>query len=96
MKKNNIRIELNKVIYSDNGINFLTAHGSKGLEYEHVFFIGCDKRTWDGKGRNSGFAYPDTLTGPLGDDIAQKEEARRLFYVAITRAKQCLNISYAC
>ena len=95
MKKNNIRIELNKVIYSDNGINFLTAHGSKGLEYEHVFFIGCDKRTWDSKGRNSGFAYPDTLTGSLGDDIAQKEEARRLFYVAITRAKQCLNISYA-
>ncbi|MBK0379586.1 ATP-dependent DNA helicase [Mucilaginibacter segetis] len=95
MKKNNIRIELNKVIFSDNGVNFLTAHGSKGLEFEHVFFIGCDKRTWDGKGRNYGFSYPDTLTGAMSDDIAQKEEARRLFYVAITRAKQCLHVSYA-
>jgi DNA helicase-2/ATP-dependent DNA helicase PcrA len=95
MKKNNIRLELNQVIFSDNGINFLTAHGSKGLEYEHVFFIGCDKRTWDGKGRNYGFSYPDTLTGSPDDDIAQREESRRLFYVAITRAKQCLNISYA-
>lgn len=95
MKKNGIRLDLNKVIFSDNGVNFLTAHGSKGLEFEHVFFIGCDKRTWDSKGRNSGFSLPDTLTRAAADDIAQKEEARRLFYVAVTRAKQCLMISYA-
>lgn len=95
MKKNGIRLDLNKVIFSDNGVNFLTAHGSKGLEFEHVFFIGCDKRTWDSKGRNSGFSLPDTLTRSAADDIAQKEEARRLFYVAITRAKQSLMISYA-
>jgi DNA helicase-2/ATP-dependent DNA helicase PcrA len=95
MKKNGIRLDLNKVIFSDNGVNFLTAHGSKGLEFEHVFFIGCDKRTWDSKGRNSGFSLPDTLTRAVSDDIAQKEEARRLFYVAVTRAKQCLMISYA-
>ncbi|MFI5158788.1 MAG: ATP-dependent helicase [Sphingobacteriales bacterium] len=95
MKKNNIRLSLNQMIFSEKGINFLTAHGSKGLEYEHVFFIGCDKKTWDAKGRNTGFSYPDTLTQTKGDDIAQKEESRRLFYVALTRAKQCLIISYA-
>jgi DNA helicase-2/ATP-dependent DNA helicase PcrA len=96
MKKNNIRLSLNQMIFSEKGINFLTAHGSKGLEYEHVFFIGCDKKTWDAKGRNNGFSYPDTLTQAKGDDIAQKEESRRLFYVALTRAKQCLMISYSC
>ncbi|MDB5111974.1 MAG: ATP-dependent helicase, partial [Mucilaginibacter sp.] len=95
MKKNNIRLDLNQVIFSDNGVNFFTAHGSKGQEFEHVFFIGCDKRTWDSKGRNNGFNYPDTLTQSSADDIAHKEEARRLFYVALTRAKQCLMISYA-
>ncbi|GAA3964205.1 ATP-dependent helicase [Mucilaginibacter dorajii] len=95
MKKNGIRLDLNKIIYSDNGVNFLTAHGSKGLEFEHVFFIGCDKRTWDSKGRNNGFSLPDTLTQAGSNDIAQKEEARRLFYVAVTRAKQNLMISYA-
>ncbi|MHB8206572.1 ATP-dependent helicase [Mucilaginibacter sp.] len=95
MKKNNIRLSLNQMIFSEKGINFLTAHGSKGLEYEHVFFIGCDKKTWDAKGRNTGFSYPDTLTQTKGDDIAQKEESRRLFYVALTRAKQCLMISYS-
>lgn len=95
MKKNNIRLDLNQVIYSENGVNFFTAHGSKGQEFEHVFFIGCDKKTWDSKGRNNGFSYPDTLTQASNDEIAQKEESRRLFYVALTRAKQCLMISYA-
>lgn len=95
MKKNSIRLPLTQVIYSENGINFLTAHGSKGLEFEHVFLIGCDKKTWDSKGRNHGFSFPDTLTQGGDDDIAQKEESRRLFYVALTRAKQHLVISYA-
>ncbi|MDB5018488.1 MAG: helicase UvrD [Mucilaginibacter sp.] len=95
MKENKIRLSLNQIIFSENGINFLTAHGSKGLEFEHVFVIGCTKKIWDGKGRNYGFSYPDTLTQATDDDIAQKEESRRLFYVAITRAKQCLSISFA-
>jgi DNA helicase-2/ATP-dependent DNA helicase PcrA len=95
MKENSIRLPLTQVIYSENGVNFLTAHGSKGLEFEHVFLIGCDKKTWDSKGRNTGFSFPDTLTQGSDDDIAQKEEARRLFYVALTRAKQYLVISYA-
>jgi DNA helicase-2/ATP-dependent DNA helicase PcrA len=95
MKKNNIRLALNQVIFSDNGVNFLTAHGSKGLEFEYVFLIGCDKKTWDSKGRNHGFSYPDTLTQASADDMAQMEESRRLFYVALTRAKQCLTISYS-
>jgi DNA helicase-2/ATP-dependent DNA helicase PcrA len=95
MKKNDIRLDLNQVIYSENGVNFLTAHGSKGLEFEHVFLIGCDKRTWDSKGRNYGFSFPDTLTQGSKDDGSQTEESRRLFYVALTRAKQCLMISYS-
>jgi len=95
MQEHGIRLELNQVIFSENGINFLTAHGSKGLEFEHVFVIGCTKKIWDSKGRNYGFSYPDTLTQASDDEIAQKEESRRLFYVALTRAKQFLHISYA-
>jgi DNA helicase-2/ATP-dependent DNA helicase PcrA len=95
MKEHRIRLDLNQVIFSENGVNFFTAHGSKGQEFEYVFFIGCDKKTWDSKGRNSGFSYPDTLTQAANDEDAQKEESRRLFYVALTRAKQYLMVSYA-
>ncbi|GAB3938360.1 ATP-dependent helicase [Mucilaginibacter myungsuensis] len=94
MKKNNIRMSLHQTIYTDNGVNFLTAHGSKGLEYEHVFMIGCNKKIWDSKGPNRDFAFPDTLMQAPSSETAEKEESRRLFYVALTRAKQCLNISY--
>ncbi|WP_295654814.1 ATP-dependent DNA helicase [uncultured Mucilaginibacter sp.] len=94
MKRNNIALELNQVIFAENGVNFMTAHGSKGLEFEYVFLIGCTKKIWDSKGRNTGFSYPDTLTQASADDLAQKEESRRLFYVALTRAKQSLFISY--
>jgi DNA helicase-2/ATP-dependent DNA helicase PcrA len=95
MKRHNISLELNKVILAEKGVNFITAHGSKGLEFEHVFLLGCTKKIWDSKGRNNGFSFPDTLTQSTADEFAQKEEARRLFYVALTRAKQCLMISYA-
>ncbi|QJD95857.1 ATP-dependent helicase [Mucilaginibacter robiniae] len=95
MQKNNIRLELTKMIGAENGINFITAHGSKGLEYEHVFLLGCTKKIWDAKGRNTGFSFPDTLMQSAGDETGQQEESRRLFYVALTRAKQCLVISYA-
>ena len=94
MKRNNIALELNQVIFAENGVNFMTAHGSKGLEFEYVFLIGCTKKIWDSKGRDRGFSYPDTLTQASTDDLAQKEESRRLFYVALTRAKQSLFISY--
>ncbi|PTQ99276.1 DNA helicase-2/ATP-dependent DNA helicase PcrA [Mucilaginibacter yixingensis] len=94
MKENNIRLELHRTIFADNGVNFLTAHGSKGLEFEHVFLIGCTKKIWDSKGRNSGFSLPDTLMQTKTDDSVQIEESRRLFYVALTRAKQCLMVSY--
>ncbi|WP_345948778.1 ATP-dependent DNA helicase [Mucilaginibacter sp. PAMB04274] len=94
MKRNNIRLELHQVIHAENGVNFVTAHGSKGLEYEYVFLVGCTKRIWDSKGRNMGFSFPDTLMQASGDENAQQEESRRLFYVALTRAKQCLHISY--
>ena len=94
MKENQIRLPLNQVIFSENGVNFLTAHGSKGLEFEYVFLIGCSKKIWDGKGRNYGFSLPDTLTQAADDEVSRQEESRRLFYVALTRAKQYLSVSY--
>jgi DNA helicase-2/ATP-dependent DNA helicase PcrA len=94
MKRNRIALALNQVMYTEDGVNFITAHGSKGLEFEHVFLIGCNKKIWDTKGRNTGFAFPDTLMQSSADDMAQQEEGRRLFYVSLTRAKQCLMISY--
>ncbi len=95
MKKENIRLTVKQVSGSDKGVNLMTAHGSKGLEFEHVFIAGCNSASWEKKRKpGGGYKLPDTMFGsqPAGSD---EEELRRLFYVALTRAEQHLYISYS-
>ena len=99
MKDNEIRLPLLQVTGSDKSVNLLTAHGSKGLEFEYVFFTGVNAATWEKKRKpGSGYKYPDTLfasrTGS-GTGSAEEEELRRLFYVALTRVEQHLFISWS-
>ena len=72
---NELSLESDQDKLSQQTINVMTIHASKGLEFEHLFVIGLEE----------GFF-------PLGD--ADIEEERRLAYVAITRAKRELVLSY--
>ena len=94
MDEHGISMPLSKMTYARKGVNFITAHSSKGHEFKYVFIIGCNAKAWDKiKGRRGQFSFPNTLTfSNTGDDT---EETRRLMYVALTRAKKHLNISYA-
>lgn len=96
MQKNKIAIPLYKVVATDDGVNLITAHAAKGSEFAHVFIIGCSNKIWDenNSGNNHTYKYPDNLLGNtnISGDL---EESRRLFYVAITRAKTNLQISYS-
>jgi DNA helicase II / ATP-dependent DNA helicase PcrA len=96
MEKEDLSLPLTEVCGNDKGINLLTAHGSKGLEFEHVFFAGCNAGFWEKKRKpGSGYSMPDTMfsSAPKQKD---DEELRRLFYVALTRAEQHLTLSYCC
>ncbi len=94
MKNNGITLNLDKVVHAEKGVNFVTAHSSKGLEFKHVYLIASASRYWEaGFSRSRTYKIPDTLSEAEGEDRA--EEERRLFYVAMTRAKQRLTISYA-
>jgi ATP-dependent DNA helicase UvrD/PcrA len=96
MQKNNISIELIQVTGSEKGVNLLTVHGAKGLEFEYVFMMGCNASLWEKKRKNFGeFSFPDTMFETQNLKDADREELRRLFYVAITRAKKYLCMSYA-
>ncbi|HUQ64607.1 MAG TPA: ATP-dependent DNA helicase [Flavitalea sp.] len=95
MRKNYVIIPLVQVSGSEKGVNLLTAHGSKGLEFEYVFLSGSNASLWEKKRKPySGFKIPDTIfsSKPVSSD---EEELRRLFYVAITRAQIKLFITYA-
>ncbi len=71
---------LRKSGFEEGGVNLLTVHGAKGLEFPVVFVIGLTEGTF-----------------PVGGALAGREdieEERRLFYVAITRAKEKLYLTY--
>jgi DNA helicase-2/ATP-dependent DNA helicase PcrA len=95
MDKEDIALPLIEVSGRADAVNLLTAHGSKGLEFEYVFIAGCNAHYWEKKKKPaSAFHYPDTLF--LSQEKEKdNEELRRLFYVALTRAKTHLFISYS-
>lgn len=91
MKIYSISLPLHKLQNEGKGVNFITAHSSKGLEFEYVFVKGVTKQAWDTK-RPDRYVPPAPLVPQnTGDHF---EEIRRLFFVACTRAKQFLEISY--
>ncbi|MBD3841026.1 MAG: ATP-dependent helicase [Campylobacterales bacterium] len=64
-----------------NGVNLLSVHASKGLEFKEVYVVDL----MDGR-------FPNRTLMSKGGSL---EEERRLFYVAVTRAKDILYLSYA-
>ncbi len=68
-----------------------TVHGSKGLEYPVVIVIGLSNTRFPPRKRSATFEFPPELYKdelPPGDHRIQEE--RRLFYVAMTRARESL------
>lgn len=64
-----------------NKVTLMTAHAAKGLEYDNVFIVGMEERL-----------FPSAM---CGDNPREIEEERRLFYVAMTRAKDNCFLSFA-
>ena len=62
-------------------VTLMTVHSAKGLEFNHVFVVGMEEDL-----------FP---SGMAKSEIRGLEEERRLFYVALTRAKKSCTISYA-
>jgi len=69
------------------GVQCMTAHGSKGLEFEHVYLLNTARSNWE---KSRGFS---SIALPLQRYAGEVDDERRLFYVAITRAKTHLTIS---
>ena len=67
--------------HQSESVALMTMHAAKGLEFPVVFITGCEK----------GLLPFQSLDG----DVCDTEEERRLFYVAMTRAKERLYITFA-
>ncbi|TAE10423.1 MAG: ATP-dependent helicase [Bacteroidetes bacterium] len=94
MQAEGISLPFVQIKGNEAGVNLLTAHGCKGLEFEHVFIVGCTKGLWEDKRKNSQGKFPLPNTVLATTESTDEEEIRRLFFVAITRAEQHLHLSY--
>ncbi|MDP2708992.1 MAG: UvrD-helicase domain-containing protein [bacterium] len=77
-------------------VKILTVHGAKGLEFKYVFIANLVDKRFPSIERTEPIELPEALVKeilPEGD--IHLEEERRLFYVAMTRAKQGLYFSWA-
>ncbi len=68
---------------TDDHVKLMSVHAAKGLEFRSVFVVGMEEKI-----------FPSFMALGTGDPAALDEE-RRLFYVAITRAKEFLTLSFA-
>lgn len=79
-----------RVFSDETRVKVMTVHGAKGREFRRVFIPKATESAWSTRSRAEHFHLPDILSGS-----AELEDERRLFYVAITRAKEEVTISYS-
>lgn len=86
---------LRHVGQDSSAVQLLSAHGSKGLEFNHVFILNATDTMWGEKARSraGSIVYPSHLR--LARSTGSYDERLRLFFVAMTRARHTLHISYA-
>ncbi|MGA1985389.1 MAG: ATP-dependent DNA helicase [Candidatus Sulfotelmatobacter sp.] len=82
---------------SENAVRLMTVHGAKGLEFPHVCILRANPPAFPSSYKETLVAFPRELRDPdsateADDKTLNKEEERRLFYVAMTRARDSLRI----
>ncbi len=94
--ESSIPILIDKEEYTQNAVQLLTMHSSKGREFDYVFIPNLTAKKWEGKRITRTMSLPivkDTDNKDL--DQAVKSEQLRLLFVGITRAKHYLSLSFS-
>lgn len=96
MIENNIEIPEEHLNFEENVVHLTTAHRSKGLEWDHVFIIHALDKKWGNQIVRELIHLPDEIIRHTNISEKEKnEDERRVFYVALTRARKSICISYA-
>jgi DNA helicase II / ATP-dependent DNA helicase PcrA len=82
---------------NENAVRLMTVHGAKGLEFPHVFILRANANSFPASYKETLVAFPKELRDEDSvteedDQALHKQEERRLFYVAMTRARDSLYI----
>ncbi len=95
MKEHKLKINAEDLNIKENAVRLSTVHKAKGQEWNHVFLLHCVDKKWSNKRRRVMIRLPEGILQQT--DVSHKErneDERRVFYVAMTRARQNLTITY--
>lgn len=95
MKENNIALETRNITSTGDRVTLQTAHKSKGSQYKNVFITKVVKDVWGDKIERDQLRLLTKEVDKVSNSIEALDEQRRLLYVAITRAKERLFITYS-
>lgn len=80
---------------SDTHVNVLSAHRAKGLEWDTVYIVDCTEGSFPLANRGGGLKVPPELQANPSQADEHLAEERRLMYVALTRARTGVVLSYS-
>lgn len=95
MKQNNLSLAERHMENIENGVKLMTAHKAKGLEFRVVFMFKLIDGLWGNKTVRDLIKLPQEILSIQRKESPEIEEERRLFYVAMTRAKERLYLTWA-
>lgn len=96
MRRHGIRLSESDLNTHSEAITLCTAHKAKGREWEHVFILHAHDQSWGNiVERNKLKPLPGTIPHAELDKKERNEDERRLFYVALTRAKKAINLCWS-
>lgn len=96
MEDNHLRLEESTYGVSRDAVTLTTAHKSKGLEWGHVYIYRAVDKVWGNVKPKNKLTLPENVLKNVKlSDKEKNEDERRLFYVAMTRAKTSLTICRA-
>jgi len=96
MEENHLRIDENSFGRSSDAVTLTTAHSAKGLEWDHVYLTRTVDRHWGNNRARELLRLPEgILVSTNLSEKEQNEDDRRLFYVALTRARLSCILTYS-
>lgn len=99
LEKHGVAVKEKSLAGQSDSVRLMTAHGSKGLEFDHVFIANLFNGHWGNRRIPQLIKLPPLihkkgLTFSV-DNFEKNDDERRLFYVAMTRARKMAYLSYA-
>jgi len=96
MTNYHLTIKAETIKLKDDAVHLSTVHKAKGQEWEHVFVVGLEDKKWGNRRKKSSIDLPEGVVKNISLEKKDRDEDdRRLFYVALTRARNCLYLSLA-